>query len=231
MSKVLLVGCSFLENFKTDNSKIKIIGVPGAGNQMLSAIVAHELATHHYESVYVLWTGISRLDTSVGLDLHRTFNSEYSYVYQLDDLVWYASGGISASGSRSPCPTDIQKLFHTYYVGSTKKILSEWSLSAVLSTQMLLESKQIPYKMGFIYNLHNPAYDGIDWLSNVLGTVDNNCNSYRLLNWEKIQIENNLLDWATKHNLLLGDNFHPKMEGVTQWLLENFNLNLSKLLD
>lgn len=231
MSKTLLVGCSFLENFTKDNSKIKIIGVPGAGNQMISAIVAHELAKNNYSEVYVLWTGISRIDVPVGIELHNTFNTGYAYHYKLDDVVWYASGGIDASGSRPPCPSDIQKIFHTWYVASNKKILTEWSLSSVLATQALLEFKKIPYKMSFIYNIHNPAFDGIDWLSNVLGTVDKTASAYQLLDWNKLQVENNLHDWATKTNMLLNDNFHPRMEATTEWLLQNFNLNLAKLVD
>jgi hypothetical protein len=231
VSKSLVVGCSFLENLKYNNSKIKVIGIPAAGNRLISAVVSYELATNEYDKVYVLWSGISRLDVPIGIDLHNTFNSNYSYYYKLNDTVWYSSGGIQASGSTGSCPSDIKKIFYTQYLASTKKILTEWSLSSVLATQSLLEFKNIFYKMGFIYNIHNPAFAKIDWLSNVLGTVDQTATAYQLIDWSKIQIYNNPHDWATVHNMLLNDNFHPKLEGMIQWLLENFNLDVAKLVD
>jgi hypothetical protein len=226
MSRVLVVGCSFFGAVECNNSSIKIIGKPGAGNQLISEIVINELATNSYNEVYVVWSGINRLDTPIGLDLHKTFvNSDYMFLHRLNDTVWYSSGGISASGSGNDCPSEIRKLFRTQYIGANSQYLTNLTLSSIISVQSLLTANHIPYRMAFIYDVNNQIYD-VSWLSNVLGVIDWSDPLHKLINWNKIQTDNTPYEWCKNRNLLMEDNFHPTVEGITRWLLENFELDI-----
>lgn len=229
MSRVLVVGCSFFSQMECDNSNIRIIGISAAGNRLISEIVIHELATNSYDEVYVVWSGINRLETPISIDLHTTFeNYNYPFFYKLNDIVWYMSGGINASGSAPPCPSEIQKLFHTQYIGATPQYLTNLTLSSIISVQSLLTAKQIPYRMSFIYDVNNQIYDD-SWLSNVLGAIDWSDPLHKLIDWHKIQTDNTPYEWCKSRNLLNNDNFHPSVNGMTEWLLENFELNIARL--
>jgi hypothetical protein len=230
MSRVLVVGCSFFSSLECDNPNIKIIGKPGAGNRLISEIVIHELANNSYDKVYVAWTGINRLETPISIGLHTTVaNSGYPFFYRLNDVVWYSSGGIDASGARPPCPSEIQKLFRTQYLDVTAKYLTNLTLSSIISAQSLLTAKQIPYRMSFIYDVNNQIYDN-SWLSNVLGAIDWSDPLHKLIDWYKIQTDNTPCEWCKSRNLLTEDNFHPSVDGMTEWLLENFELDIARLL-
>lgn len=230
MSKVLMVGCSFLSNFNCDNSKIKIIGKGGAGNQLIAATVMHELSTSQYDEVYVIWSGVNRLDMPVGINLHNTLGDTYSFCQPLGDVVWYSSGGIHASGSQPTCPSDIRNLFHLQYVGATPRYLTDQTLTSLIAVQSTLTSKLIPYRMAFTYNIDNKIYDN-NWLENILGTLDRSSPLNALVDWTKIQTTDTPYEWCKDRNLLLHDNFHPDYNGMICWILENFKIDITKLVD
>jgi hypothetical protein len=229
MSRVLVVGCSFLAELECDTSGVKIIGKPGAGNRVLAEIVTHELAIATYTQVYIVWSGINRIDIPIGIELYKTFDKDnYPYHCKLDDVVWYFSGGIGGSGPE--CPIEIKKSFHTHYVGSTPRYLTNLTLSSIISIQSLLCAKNISYRMAFIYNPDNQTYD-VTQLSNVLGTIDWSSPMHTLVDWSKIQTNNTPYEWCQHRHLLKEDNFHPSRKGITSWLSENFQLDIDKLVD
>jgi hypothetical protein len=230
MARVLVVGCSFFSTLECDNPNIRIIGIPGAGNRLIAEIVIHELANNSYDKVYVVWSGINRLDIPIGIDLHTTIsNDDYLFLHRLNHTVWYMSGGIDAAGSSPACPSEIQKLFRTQYIGATPQYLTNLTLSSIISAQSLLTAKQIPYRMSFIYDVNNQIYDN-SWLSNVLGAIDWSEPLHKLIDWYKIQTDNTPYEWCKSRNLLTEDNFHPSVDGMTEWLLENFELDIARLL-
>ena len=234
MPKVLLVGCSFLDelsHLNRPNSQIKIIGKPAAGNRVLSEIVLHEISKHHYDQVFVIWSGINRIDLPIGIDLHRCIQSDcYPFYYQIDDVVWYFSGGINVSGHIDNCPKEVKNMFHTFYLGSTPRYLADLTLSSIISTQAILTSKNIDYKMSFIYNTSAHEYQ-TTWLTCTLGHLDKNSTLYNTVQWNQIQIRNTPYEWCQERVLLKDDGFHPTVQGMLQWLLENFQLDVTKLID
>lgn len=228
----LVVGCSFLCDLYSDNEHIKVIHMPGAGNQLIAATVLHEIAQEKYKSVYVTWSGINRVDIPIGLDLHRTFNTSYEYHRQLGSTVWYSSGGIGASGNSAECPGEIRKIFHSMYVGATQDYLTDLTLSSIVLVQGVLAQQHIPYKMSFIYDAKNFSFDQeLGWLVPVLGRLSTHTDLYALVDWSKIQTTNTPFEWCQTHGLLKEDRFHPTQAGISQWFLENFELDIAKLVD
>jgi hypothetical protein len=208
---------------RCNHPTIKIIGRPAAGNRLISEIVINELATNSYDEVYVIWSGINRLDTPIGVDLHNiVVNSDYPFFHRLNDIVWYSSGGINDENN---CPSEIRKLFRTQYIGASSRYLTSLTLSSIISVQSLLTANHIPYRMAFIYDVDNQIYD-VNWLHNVLGVIDWSDPLNNLIDWSKIQTDNTPYEWCKTRNLLSNDNFHPTVEGITRWLLENFELDI-----
>lgn len=230
MPKVLLVGCSFLSCLQIENSNIKIIGKAGAGNQVIAQLVYHEVAKAHYDQVCVLWSGINRIDVPIGMDLHRVLGHKYHFCTDIDDTVWYFSGGIDMSGNSDQCPPEVRKIFTTMYKGATSKYLTDLSLASILACQNFLQSIKIDYKMSFIYDIYKQTQE-ISWLDQVLGPLDPESRLKNLVDWNSVQITNTPFEWCQQRNLISEDKFHPTPDGMKQWLLENFDLDLSKLID
>ena len=230
MPKTLLVGCSFLSRLQIENSNIKIIGKAGAGNQVLAQLVYHEVAKSDYDQVCVLWSGINRIDIPIGIDLHQVLGHKYHFCTDIDDTVWYFSGGIDMSGNSDQCPREVRQIFTTMYKGATSRYLTDLSLASIVACQKFLESSKIPYKMSFIYDVHKQTQE-ISWLDQVLGQLDSESKLKNLVDWTRIQTHDTPFEWCQQQNLISDDKFHPTPDGMKKWLLKNFDLDLAKLID
>lgn len=237
-SDTLIVGCSFVENLiyqpesppKTINlNHFTIRGKSGSGNQAIAARVAWEVSNYSYKRVIVLWSGINRLDFPVGRALHDTFSKisdhewYYPYYTELGDMIWYHSGGFLLSGCNDQCPVPVKDFFQNQYRGSTPRYLSDMTMMSVLTTQGLLESLQIPYKMSFIYDI-NYGYTE-SWIEPGCGPVVADSPLYAKINWDKFT-KHTLFEWARERNLLCADNFHPSFEGMRAWFLEELAIDI-----
>jgi hypothetical protein len=225
--KILVVGCSFLYRLNVDNTKIKVIGIPGAGNTLLAEVVLSELSTKKYDRVFVIWTGINRIDLPIGRALADTFDQQYLHKVFIGNTVWYASGGINMSGQGYKCPKIPSSMFDSFYKSSDQRYLTDQGLGGVLKVQSYLQANQIEHQMAFIYDIHNDEYD-INWLCNVLGKVDTQSHVYQLIDWDNIQTTNTPYEWAQKCRQL-SDEFHPTDSAMIEWIREYFQLDIANL--
>jgi hypothetical protein len=234
----LIVGCSFVENLNYRPEKsltpinpnhFAVRGKSGSGNQAIAARVAWEISNHPYKQVIVLWSGINRLDFPIGKPLHDTFpkTSEgrpvYGYHTDLGDVVWYHSGGFALSGCSDQCPKQIRDFFQNQYKSCTPRYLTDMTMLSVWQTQRLLESKGIPYKMGFIYDIHHPYVE--HYLEPGLGMVDTTSSYYDQIDWSVFQ-PSTPYEWARDRNQLLADNFHPTFNGMWAWFKEEMAIDI-----
>ena len=211
MPHTLIVGCSYVEMlspFPTNNpnhnknhpehklfdaidhDNFLIVGRAGSGNTGIAARVIYECSKQKFDQVVVLWSGINRIDIPVPARLQQTFPRRdqhtwvYDYITELDDVVWYHSGGWGASGVSQDCPQVIREFFRNQYLGATSKYLTDLSLQSVVNTQTFLKANNIEYKMGWMYNIHEPTSDNI--MFSGAGHVDTNSRYYSLVDWSKI---------------------------------------------
>lgn len=225
MEKTLVVGCSFLGPLQVNTSKVKVIGVPGAGNNILAEIVLHELSKNNYTRVCILWTGLNRLDIPISAALSNTYNQDYPFKIQIGSTVWYASGGINMTMSNdSKCPNTIKKIFKDLYLAADSEYLTNQSLSAVVKVQSYLKSNSIDHSMSFIYDIHSDVFN---WLNNVLGKVNTSAYCYQLIDWNSIQLIDTPFEWAKLHSRLTDDRFHPTNLAMIEWIGKNFHVDLS----
>jgi hypothetical protein len=225
--KILVVGCSFLCRLNVDNTKIKVIGIPGAGNTLLAEIVLSELSTKKYNRVFVIWTGINRIDLPIGRALADTFSQQYPYKFSIGNTVWYASGGIDRGSQDHECPNILSSMFDSFYKSSDQRYLTDQGLGGVLRVQNYLQANQIEHQMAFIYDIHNDEYN-MNWLCNVLGKVDTQSHVYQLIDWDNIQTTNTPYEWAQKSGQS-SDRFHPNDSAMIEWIREYFQLDIADL--
>jgi hypothetical protein len=223
--KILLTGCSFINEFNVDNDKIKIFGFPGAGNSLIAEKTLSELATGKYDRVFVSWSGINRIDVPVGESLGYVIDQGYKFKTHIGKSFWYASGGLGASGQSKNCPKAIRGMFDAFYKFANARYLTDQGLTGVLKVQSYLQAKKIQHKMSFIYDIHKRDQH---W-DHALGRVDKQSHVYQLIDWDNIQITNTPHEWAKQHNFLCDDKFHPTVDAMKEWIRQNFNLDLDNL--
>jgi hypothetical protein len=247
MKKTLVVGCSMIETLSphpsspalaplsfehvTPNNYYKFCGNPGAGNTVIAQVTLHEIATHKYDEVIVLWSGINRIDLAVGKALLPTIPmSILRCIRKINDTIWISSGG-AGSADRTDYPKEIRQafslLYKDYFGGKKNKHLTEITLSNILLLQNVLEIKNIPYHMSFMYDAFVPSDEDFDF---TLGQLDSSSHLYQMVTWEKFKtLLIPLYNWAKDQNCFTEDQFHPTGKAIKEWLSVNFNLDLQDL--
>lgn len=235
---ILIVGCSFCSTLGEQKAgqwqlhpDIKVASTSGTGNQAIAARVLYECSLKRYKQVIVFWSGINRLDTVITRALHETYpgaaigRPAYSFCTPLLDTVWYHSGGKAGSWTwDDTCPSDIKQIFKTQYLGATAKYLSQISLESIVSVQSFLNSRNIDYKMTFIYNITRIDYKH----EHCFGQVDITTPAYSQVDWDAIQTTQTVYDWAiTNPSRIEDDQFHPTRTAMKEWIMDNFKLDIS----
>ena len=224
MSKTLIAGCSYVHKLKfvkqINQNQYSIQGSGGAGNQAIAARVIHELSRQQFDQVIVLWSGINRLDMPVPLPLHQTF--DYNFVDVVGNIAWYHSGGIGCSGQSLESPRTVKQYFDTLYVGADQDYLSELTLHSILSVQALLTAQNIPYKMCFIYDVHN-SRPGQHEASH--GTLSKTSPMYSQIDWSAFGAEPPW-EWAMTKSKLDHTGYYPTNDAFFEWFQEQMGVDL-----
>ena len=255
MYHTLVVGCSYVEMlspfphnnpnhhihhsdrklFDTiDHDNFLIVGRAGSGNPGIAARVMYECSKHRFDQVIVLWSGINRLDFPIPMNLQKTFPRvnqnewAYDYITELENVVWYHSGGLGASGCQENCPKFIRKFFQNQYKGATPKYLTDLSLQSVISTQSFLKVNNIDYKMGWLYDIN--AKTNNTHLGSGCGDLDNTSRYVDLMDWSKIN-KITAYEWSRDNNLLSDDRYHWTRDGAVKWFDQILGVKLTKTLD
>ena len=226
MTKTLIAGCSYVHKLKFDkqinHSQYNIHGSPGAGNRAIAARVTYELLQQQFDQVIVLWSGINRLDMPVPLPLHQTF--DYNFVDVVGNIAWYHSGGIGCSGQSPEAPRTVKQYFDTLYVGADQDYLSELTLYSILSVQTLLKNQNIPYKMCFIYDIHNSC-PGQHEVSH--GMLSKTSTMYSQIDWLAFGADPPW-EWATARAKLDHTGYYPTNNAFFEWFREQMGVDITQ---
>lgn len=255
MDQVLVAGCSYAAIATLDPlppwdainyHRYTFRGEPAAGNQAIAARVRYELERHSFDHVVVLWSGINRIDIPVNIKFHERMPQTYRFVMDLGDPVWYLSGGIAGSWQwENICPDWIKNQFRDAYVLHTPRSVSDTTLQTIAELQQWLDHRGMSYDMSFIYDIHRDYNDVVDaeanrrrrtesfdrwphWLAleHCLGQVDTTSPWYDQVDWDRCRTQNTAYEWCQERNLLQQDRFHPTKDGLRQWMLAQFDLDL-----
>ena len=224
MSKTLIAGCSYVHKLKfaeqINQDQYSIHGSGGAGNQAIAARVIYEVSQQKFDQVIVLWSGINRLDMPVPLPLHQTF--EYNFVDVVGNTAWYHSGGIGCSGQSEQAPRTVKQYFDILYLGADQDYFSELTLRSILSVQTLLKTQSIPYKMCFIYDIHNSRTSQHEVSHGMLSKTSP---IYSQIDWSAFGAEPPW-EWAIAQNRLDHTEYYPTRDAFFDWFREQMNVDL-----
>jgi hypothetical protein len=239
----LIVGCSFIQNlnnpsFSINRNKWITAGSSGSGNQAIAARVIHEYLRAEYKEVIVLWSGINRLDFPVGRAWHNVMPKGsdgypvYSYYSMMDEIIWYHSGGFMLSGTSPDSPSWFKEWCKLQYKGSSPRYLTDLSLQNIIQTQGFLNSRKIPYKMSFIYDVdydyerHYPGGHTDCYIEPGCGKIDRSSNLINLVDWTSFTTHQPPYEYARDTDQL-EDGFHPNFTAMAEWFNRAFKIDLT----
>lgn len=255
MQKVLIAGCSFaaiealapLPPWDGINyQRYHFRGTVAAGNQAIAARVRWEVERNHYDHVVVLWSGINRIDIPLAVDFHRRMPPTYRFILDLEDPVWYLSGGIAGSWQQNDaCPEWVRDQFREAFLHQTARSASDVTLREVAELQTWLDDRALSYDMSFIYDIHRDYNDRVDvtnnryrrvaaadrwphWLAleHCLGQVDTGSEYYDQIDWSRCVSQDTPYEWCEYRDLLQPDRFHPTKDGLRQWFDQVLSIDL-----
>ena len=224
---LILSGCSYTDNNdfpsiafgnKVYNDKLcKIVAWGGAGNHYIAQSIIDNL-TVDVDKVFVLWSGLSRLDLEFPIELKDDVLSYYegSPLHITNETIWFHTGGFDGTWcnySRTKYGKYIHDFIKYQYLPLNWDYLNRKSLRSIIGCLNTLESNNIDYKFGFIYDIFKDYSDSQQSLG---GAVQHDEPLLNLINWDKC-ISSTPYEYCLENNLLSSDNFHPSKNGYQQW--------------
>jgi hypothetical protein len=224
---LLLSGCSYVDNYDFPSiafgkpvyhkHRCKITAWSGAGNHYISRSILDNL-TPDVDRVFVLWSGLCRIDLEVPVESSDDFVSyfEGTPVHTVGQTTWFHSGGYDGTWcnwTRTKYKKYIYDYMKSQYRPLNWKYLAQKSLQHVAGCLNTLEAKGIEYRFGFIHDIFR---DYSNTQQSLGGPVSRDEPLLNLINWDKC-LSSTPYEYCTERNLLASDNFHPTHEGYTSW--------------
>lgn len=231
ISMIILSGCSFVDNPDMptaifgrnayNETKVNIVGCGGAGNHWISRRLLENLSDK-VTGVFVLWSGLSRIDIELPIEMVSDIQSYYNdkdtpmEYTKNKESVWFMSGGWDGTWcnwTRTKYAAYLHKFMQSQYKPLNWDHLNNKSLLEVVGCLNTLEAKGIDYRFGFIYDIFKD-YSGLQ--GSLGGAVDKSNPLLNLINWDK-SVSNTPYEYCLENNLLSDDDFHPSKEGYQAW--------------
>ncbi len=214
---LLLAGCSFLHNdylpsIVAGQQSYEVIAKGSAGNEFIAKSVIYNIKLKNYKKVFILWSGLIRLDLEVSNKLDLSGVSSYRKT-QRNNRTWFHSGGLNGGClSDMAVPKWVRNHFHQQYVTLDYELIQSQSLYHIATCLNTLEAQGIDYRFGFIYDIHKPN-NGQYSLGNHVSKAHP---LVHLIPWKKA-VPIPPYDYCLEHNLLSEDRFHPTEQGYQKW--------------
>lgn len=223
---LLLSGCSFIDNpympniIEPNRHQRRIVGQGGAGNSWISRGIIENLSG--IDSVMVLWSGFSRMDIEIPVEMLSDIESYYAdnttpiHYTKNKSSVWFHSGGWDGTWCNWPRTRYADYMYK--YMKSQYKPMNwnhhtDRNLIAIAGCLNTLEARGIPYRYGFIYDIFKD-YSGTQ--GSLGGPVSRDNPLLELLRPECC-FTTSPFDYCIEHNLLSEDGFHPSEQGYANW--------------
>lgn len=220
----ILAGCSYVDNpdfpevafgpavFRKERSKIVAMG--GAGNQYIAQTILDNINCDT-TGVFVLWTGLSRIDLPLPLEMDFEIENYWHRTYS-KDTVWFHSGGYGGtwhSLSKNKYAKYVYDYLRAQYKPLNWNYLAEKSFTSIVGALNTLEQRRIEYRFGFIYDFYQDYSSNTTSLS---GAVSKDFYLLDNMPWDKC-LSSTPYEFCLERNLLSDDDFHPTREGYSAW--------------
>lgn len=226
MRNVLVAGCSFVQHYSWPEilftkASIKNIGECGAGNEFISRAVIDSVRTARPDCVFLLWSGMRRLDASFSASLENTEFSKIPFKGKTSNSITVFSGGdYTRDDGNDPKKlwkhSVVDAYFKLKYKNKDQDFLIENSTFNIMNCHNFLESQKIPYKFSFIHDIFSSHCDNDPGLG---PSVSKSTSYLKFLDWDKF-INLTPFEYGVKYNLLKEDGFHLTAQGMDTWANE-----------
>lgn len=232
---LLISGCSFVDNphflplawgidvYAPDRTRS--VARSGAGNQYIARSIMENLTVTYTTSerenqqarvdrVFVLWSGLSRIDVPLPLDQEFEIE-EFWHRQRINRTTWYLSGGAEGlwNMNTTGSPEFIRQYLKRQYMTYDWEYLATHSLSHVVGCLAMLEAQGIDYRFGFIHDIFQDHSDE----PSLGGAVSRENPMVALIPWHRC-LSSSPYDFCRSRGMLSEDNFHPSPEGYQAWI-------------
>jgi hypothetical protein len=200
----------------------------GAGNEYIAHSVVETCLNpvNKVEYVFVLWSGITRIDVSFGDSVVDIVNFDSQHNTRINNQNWIHAGSMLGTYRNAKKDNVIHHYVKTQHLEQDMLFYTNRTLYNIITTQSFLENKGIPYDFAFMYNPHIEY--NIDEDPNILveGSFDKSSKLYSTIDWDEF-IPTSPYNWCKEQELITADNFHPTIRGIREWFesLDSANLN------
>jgi len=222
---LLISGCSYTDNYHFPTiafgeqvyRQAKNVAWGGAGNHYIASSVLDNL-NQTIDKVFILWSGLSRLDIEFPVDVVNDIRPYYegSPIHITGQTAWFHTGGYDGTWcnwTRTKYEKYVYEYIRNQYLPLDFEYLNKQSLKHIVGCLNTLESMNIDYRFGFIYDIF---HDYSAHQQSLSGPVDKNEPLLDLINWDK-SLSLTPYEFCRENNLLSDDNFHPSSEGYQRW--------------
>ncbi len=256
MSHVLISGCSFTapkpnQTSHWTNKLFDAFGVinvakGGAGNRYIASSILSNIDLENKPAfVFVLWSGLRRIDIPFQTNTSRRLYKSYAYYNKCNDVEYYFTGGnkgmampyidyelhgyssiekyrasIATPVVNEPVSTIIREIENEFYRGSNGPLGVE--KSDIMCNQLSLEA--ISSVTNFLDNhdiLYNFSFIYDPFSPHTidepsLGAIDTSNTYFNHINWN-MYIDNTPFEYGLKYDKISNDGFHLTDCGMEQW--------------
>jgi hypothetical protein len=231
--KILIGGCSFTQwpqypggpnicwpKFVSGH-EIKNVAEAAAGNQYICDSVIRAVLEQTPDMVWVMWSGVSRLDylTSLEDPAWNSLFDSYGFYRRIpgDKLGWIFSGGQMGTWFKHPVA---HKMFYEMYKVSSELSLATINLTEIVKLQNFLKAKNIPYRFtSYVdyWNADNNISPNGDFGVKKYPELNNLINEIDFSQWVFDGQTRTIYDVAKQLNSFQPDGFHPGEEANRYW--------------
>ena len=188
----------------------------GAGNEYIAHSIIETCVTENIDFVFVLWSGISRVDVSFGDHVIGSINETSNHCTQINARNWMHCGGMIGSHLGLKKDNILKRYIATQHKEYDDMYLTNATLYNVLVAQEFLKHNNIDYKFGFIYNPHvnYDINDDVNVYSE--GSLNTESKLYDSVDWGQF-LDSYPYNWCKSRNMLEDDKFHPTDDGMSAW--------------
>jgi hypothetical protein len=250
--KILVSGCSFTQwpeypggpnicwpRWLRDSKpewEIKSLAEAAAGNQYIANSITDELLQDNsYDTVLVMWSGVSRLDYLTNIadpDWNSLFDSYGFYRRMANGTLGYIfSGGEMGTWFKNPVA---HKMFNEMYKVSSHATLAYINLMEMVKLQNLLKAKGKKYYfmsyVNYWNDLERVSPNGDFGVMN-MPEVRHLIKEFEFHRWIFLNDQKDgIYELSKQHNSFKPDNFHPSDEMQKLWathILKRLELDAS----
>ena len=159
-----ILGCSYTDPDQSVwqdilfNEPYRIFAKGGVDNAWIARTGFHVLTEadkYHYDSVFVMFTGLNRISLAIPSDVKEDYYFNFPLGYDFGpyaDVSLLQSGGPAGSWNEQYFGPG-RDLFKNIYTSETKNYFSQLNMYHVIMFLNYLEAQRIPYKYTFIYDI------------------------------------------------------------------------------